>query len=143
MSQIYSLTNPPPAPRKKKTEKIFEVEKIRPLVLPQSPTSRSPPGAPRKERRRRSLSPYPILHPPLENEEWDESQWDFFRDVRPKFLQYDPDYVARISDIPLLQDIHRWYNPPSCPQSMAEFVYLKSVSQAAEARLKFLGADMY
>lgn len=144
MSEIYSLSNPPSAPTKK-AEKNFQVEKIQPLFLPKTPVSISkPPPAPRKQYRRIKPKPYPILSPPLlQDEEREATPVSMFREVRSKFLLYDADSVASISDTDLLKDIYRWYNPPSCPRTVTEGVYLKLVSDAAEARLKSLGSDLY
>ena len=144
MNDIYSLTKVPSAPRKKKVEKKFKVERIRPLLLPKSPVSiDNPPNAPRKQHQRQRPTLYPILLPPLENEEWEVTSEDLFHDVGSKFLRYDADSVQRISDIDLLKDIYRWYNPPTCPRTIAESIYVKLVSDAAEARLKALGSDVY
>jgi len=133
----YSLTHPPNAPKKKKSQHMSIKRPISRLVLPPTP----PPPAPKKKMRRSIVDLTPI---PLE---WEKSEEEndarFLADsgrVRAKYLRCSPKDIEKESSIPFLQELWELYFPHSQPRNKIEETYLSLMRDCIKSRLNLLSA---
>ena len=111
----YSLSNPPPGPRKNK-----KIREPNPVMLDR------------------------ITQINLKSTEETEEQpeWLFLENsgrVRSKFLSYNPEDVEKIGDINFLQTLRGWYLPSSQPRNWYEEAYCRMMREACSSRIYSLG----
>ena len=131
MSDVFSLTNPPMAPKKRQALRPTVWRSIRSLQLPLSP-----PAAPKKEKRTKKVDLTPIPF------EWEHETWvkeaDLLADsgvVRPKLLRLRPESILEMEDVCYLNELSELYFPASQPWNIIEEAFLSLMRDLIKFRI--------
>ena len=132
MCDVFSLDNPPNAPKKTCAVRPAVLRSIRSLQLPPSP-----PAAPKKEKRTKKVDLTPIPF------EWEHVGWvdeaNFLSNyVRPKFLNHKPEWILEETDLHYLKDIYELYFPSSQPLDIFEEAFLSLMRDIITFRIEQL-----
>ena len=132
MSEVFSLANPPMAPKKRQAVRPTVLQSIRPLQLPPSP-----PAAPKKEKRSKNVDLTPIPF------EWEHVSWaheaNLLADyVRPKFANHKPEWILEVTDLDYLKELRELYFPSSQPLDIFEEAFLSLMQDIIKFRIEQL-----
>ena len=132
MSDVFSLANPPKAPKKVNTVRPTVLRPMRSLQLPPFP-----PAAPKKEKRSKKVDLSPITF------EWEHVSWvneaNFLADyVRPKFTNHKPEWILEVLDLDYLKDLYELYFPSSQPLNIFEEPFLSLMRDIITFRIEQL-----
>ena len=136
MSSIFSLCNPPKAPRKDRTVRAPVMRSVRPLQLPPSP-----PPAPKKEKRTKDVDLTPIPF------EWEHEAWvreaNYLSGyVRPKLTNLKPEWILGMRDVRVLKDLKELYFPSSQPLNIYEEAFLSLMRNIIAFRIEQLSPSL-
>ena len=128
-SSIFSLDNPPPAPKKTEPQRnsYDKLTKVRRMLF----SLPSPPPAPKKKRTTKVYNLTPIAL------EWEEEAklLASTREVRAKYLTHSPQDVAEESNKEYLERLWELYFPCSQPRNAYEESYLSLMRSCIDSRL--------
>ena len=134
MSDIFSLQNPPKAPRKVRAVRPIVLQPIRTLYLPTSP-----PAAPKKEKRTKKVDLTPIPF------EWEHQTWTKEANclassgyVRLKFQRLTPESILEMEDLCFLKELLELYFPSSQPLNIVEEAFLSLMQDLIRFRIETL-----
>ena len=132
MSDVFSLANPPKAPKKTHTVRPTVQRSIHPLQLPPSP-----PAAPKKKKRSKKVDLTPIPF------EWEHQGWideaNYLADyVRPKFTNHKPEWILEMKDFSYLKNLYELYFPSSQPLNIFEEAFLSLMRDIIAFRIEEL-----
>ena len=138
MSDVFSLANPPKAPKKKQTVRPLVWQPIRSLQL-----ATSPPAAPKKEKKSKKVDLTPIPF------EWEHQTWtkeaNLLADsgfVRAKFLLLRPETILEMEDVCYLRELYELYFPPSQPWNIIEEAFLSLMRDLMKFRIDELTCSL-
>ena len=137
MCDVFSLANPPKAPKKKESVRSRFLKSIRPLQLPFSP-----PAAPKKEKgmkKKVDLTPIPF--------QWEHVSWvdeaNYLADyVRPKFSNHKPEWILEETDLDFLKNLYELYFPCSQPLNIFEEAFLSLMRDIITFRIEELSRSL-
>ena len=102
------------------------------------PSLSNPPSAPKKPKQGRR-NPSNVRRLNLEEDEGEVSwRWLTERNVREKFLRYNPEDIEEIGDIDFLLMLKDFYSPSSQPLSIYEYAYCQLMTEALERKMYML-----
>ena len=132
MCDIFSLANPPKAPKKWQSVRLMVLQSLRTLQLPSSP-----PAAPKKEKRSKKVDLTPIPF------EWEHQSWveevNYLADyVRPKFTNHKPEWILEVTDLDYLKELRELYFPSSQPLNIFEEAFLSLMRDIIAFRIEEL-----
>lgn len=130
MTTVFSLTNPPMAPKKTQVKRLMRLKAIRSIQL-----TSSPPAAPKKEKgkkRKVNLTPIPF--------EWEHQSWVkeanlLANIVRSKFTNHRPEWVLDMTDLEELRHLNELYFPSSQPLNIFEEAFLSLMRDIIKFRI--------